>query len=63
MIDDANNKEIVEIISLKCGDKEINTKDEDGFGPFEIEHNKKYMFDVTTSKKGYFACEVKILCK
>lgn len=63
MIDDANNKEIVEIISLKCGDKEINTKDEDGFGPFEIEHNKKYKFDVTTNKKGYFACEVKILCK
>ena len=63
MIDDANNKEVLEITSLKYEDKELNNVEEYGFGPFEIEHNKKYTFDVTTIKKGYFASEVKIICK
>ena len=41
----------------------VGGNDEDGYGPFQIKCNEKIVLDVKTSRKGFFASEVKVICK
>lgn len=62
MLDDNNNSERVEIIEMKKNGVEIQSKNKNEFGPFEISLNEKVILDVVTNIKGYFAAAVKVIC-
>lgn len=63
LLDDSNNTDKVDIVSMFCNGKSIICTDANEFGPFEIHTNEKIVLDVETNKNGYFASEVKVLCK
>ncbi len=63
LLDDANNSSKVDISEMKCKGVPVGGNDIDGYGPFQIKRNEKIVLDVTTNRKGYFASEVKVICK
>lgn len=63
LVDDNHNTTPIVIKALSVNGSEILSKQPMGFRPFQIQENTKYILDVTTSEKSYFASEVKILCK
>ena len=63
LLDDSNNKVSVSINSMNCNGKQIISKDNNEFGPFAIHNNEKIVLDVETDNSGYFASEVKVICK
>lgn len=63
LLDDSNNKVSVSINSMTCNGKQIISKDSNEFGPFAIHNNEKIVLDVETDNSGYFASEVKVICK
>lgn len=62
-LDDTNNKTKLKIEKLSLDGKDINSTDFYEFGPFSISTNKKIALNVKTEMKGYFASEVKVVCK
>ena len=48
---------------MTCNGKQIIGKDNNEFGPFAIHNNEKIVLDVETDNSGYFASEVKVICK
>ena len=63
MLDDANGAIAVDILSLSCNGEDITCSDSHEFGPFKITTNQKISLEVQTKSKGYFASEVKVICK
>lgn len=63
LLDDNNGTESVDIETMKCNGTEISSTDKKEYGPFSIEQNKKITLDIETNLKGYFASEVKVICK
>lgn len=63
LLDDSNNTVSVDILSMNCNGKVISSEDKSEYGPFVIHTNEKIVLDVETSNSGYFASEVKIICK
>ena len=63
LLDDSNNKVNVEINSMSCNGVEVSCTDKNEFGPFQIHTNEKIVLDVDTNNNGYFASEVKVICK
>lgn len=63
LLDDDNKKTEVAIESMQFQGADIGSADIDGYGPFTIKRNEKISLDITTSRKGFFASEVKVICK
>ncbi len=63
LLDDANNSSKVSILEMVSKGQIIGGDDADGYGPFSIKQNEKVVLDVKTSRKGFFASEVKVICK
>lgn len=63
LVDDSNNTDKVEILSVIHNNVKIESISKFEFGPFKIATNEKIVLDVLTNMIGYFASEVKILCK
>ncbi len=63
LLDDVNSSSLVKIEKMEYKGQIIGGEDEDGYGPFSIKRNDKIILDVKTSKKGFFASEVKVICK
>lgn len=62
MLDDSNNPEKVDIISMKCNGSDISCSNPYEYGPFSITQNEKVVLEVTTNVKGYFGATVKVVC-
>ncbi len=62
MLDDSNNPEKVDIISMKCNGSDISCGNPYEYGPFSITQNEKVVLEVTTNVKGYFGATVKVVC-
>ncbi len=63
LLDDVNNASKVDILEMQHKGQFVGGNDEDGYGPFQIKCNEKIVLDVKTSRKGFFASEVKVICK
>ena len=63
LLDDSNNTVNVDINSMTCNGTEIICTDKNEYGPFAIHTNEKIVLDVDTDNNGYFASEVKVICK
>lgn len=63
VVDDSNNTDKVKIQSMSCNGNAIISIDDFEYGPFEIDVNQKMTLDVKTNIQGYFASEVKVICK
>lgn len=63
LLDDANNSSKVEILEMQYKGQLVGGNDKDGYGPFQIKRNEKIVLEVKTSRKGFFASEVKVICK
>jgi len=63
LLDDSNNSVSVDIEELKCNGSVISSDDKKEYGPFQIKTNEKIILDVKTNSNGYFASEVKVICK
>lgn len=63
LLDDANNSVAVDIEELNCNGIDIQSEDKKEYGPFKINLNEKIVLNVKTNSKGYFASEVKVICK
>ena len=63
MLDDANGLIAVDILSLSCNGKAVVCADLREFGPFQIRTNQRITLEVKTNSTGYFASEVKVICK
>lgn len=63
LLDDANNSTKVEILEMMCKGQRVGATDVDGYGPFQIKRNEKIVLDIKTNRIGYFASEVKVICK
>ena len=62
MLDDSNNPEKVDIVSMKCNGSDISCSNPYEYGPFSITQNEKVVLEVTTNVKGYFGATVKVVC-
>ncbi len=62
MLDDSNNQEHVEIISMKYKDTDIMGDNPYEYGPFSITQNEKVVLEITTNIKGYFGATIKVVC-
>ena len=63
LLDDANNSVAVDIEELNCNGIDIRSEDKKEYGPFKINLNEKIVLNVKTNSSGYFASEVKVICK
>lgn len=63
LLDDANNSSKIEIQEMIYKGQKVGGTDVDGYGPFQIKRNEKIVLDIKTNRKGYFASEVKVICK
>ena len=63
LLDDSNNAVPVLIESMKCNGVDISSDDKVEYGPFTIKQNKKVVLEIKTNMNGYFASEVKVICK
>ncbi|MCR4661533.1 MAG: hypothetical protein K5765_05985 [Clostridia bacterium] len=63
LMDDSNGHLPVLIEELNCNGFKIESKDKREYGPFSIKMNQKIVLDVKTNLSGFFASEVKIICK
>ncbi|MDY5983261.1 MAG: hypothetical protein SPJ17_06145, partial [Anaeroplasma sp.] len=63
LTDDSNKTFNVAINSMTCNGVNVVSKDNNEFGPFAIHTNEKIVLDVETDNNGYFASEVKVVCK
>lgn len=63
LTDDSNKTFDVAINSMTCNGVNVVSKDNNEFGPFAIHTNEKIVLDVETDNNGYFASEVKVVCK
>jgi len=63
LLDDANNSSKINIQEMVYDGRQIGSPDPDGYGPFSIRRNQKVLIDLKTDRKGYFASEVKVICK
>lgn len=63
LLDDNNKNQEVSILKMIANENEIICSDTSEFGPFKIRTNEKMILKVKTNIKGFFACEVKVICK
>lgn len=63
LLDDANNSVAIDIEELNCNGIDIYSEDKKEYGPFKINRNEKIILNVKTNSSGYFASEVKVICK
>jgi len=63
LIDDSNSRNDVLINSMIFNGTRITCDNTKEYGPFAIKLNQKVVLDVETNQQGYFASEVKIICK
>ncbi|MCI6216437.1 MAG: hypothetical protein MR659_05105 [Mollicutes bacterium] len=63
MLDDSNKALNVEILEMKKNGIDIESQDKNEYGPFEISTNERVVLDVKTNALGFFASEVKVVCK
>ncbi|MGC7155696.1 hypothetical protein ACP0BU_00435 [Metamycoplasma hominis] len=63
LLDDANNSVAVDIEELNCNGVNVYSEDKKEYGPFKISRNDKIILNVKTNLNGYFASEVKVICK
>lgn len=61
LVDDVNGKHPINILGLKANGKQVDISDGNA-GPFSVKGGQKNVLEVITDVKGFYSCEVKILC-